>query len=348
MKSMHSQRFSSLLSLPILLYSLLLAHSPLASAVVLKSVTRPDLAPALSKALCQSEPSPYSLTKLWSQGIYDAQLEGQTLKGDSVLKLPEDKIPKIAEQFAAKNQHGGFAAGRCDQNSLWVVSTPSPSRLATLENNSIVIDVAAAREKCKSVKVDYAAAKGGKPRSLNFDDRLSRASIHLNLLDAGTLSITCKPNSPQWLGPMVWYIFPVNKGPMPLVPHTDALDQAQGDDGQKLLNWINAVRSDNGLQTLASAHPQLNLVAKEFVRRNGTIRHDLRHFQYAQKKLKKLLAKFIGENRVRSNDIKTMAWLLWNSPQHRAMLLHQTATHVAVATQQLKEEKLAVITFASF
>lgn len=333
---------------PVVLCFGLTGFAHLAFATSSDSLTRRDLAPAFGKYLCQNQTTPYTVEMLWAQGIYDAQIEGQTLKGDSAQKLPEQMLPKIAERFAAKNQHGGYAAGRCDQNSLWVVSTPSPSRLATLENNSVIIDVAQAREKCKNIVVDYAAAKGGKPRSLNFDNTLNRASIHLNLLDAGTLSITCKPKEPSWLGPMVWYLFPVNKGPLALVPHVDLLETPQSEDGQRLLAWINAVRTDQSLPPLAIEHPQLNLVAQEFVNKNNTVRHDLRHFQFAQKKLQKLLAKFVGENRVRAGDIKTMAWLLWNSPQHRAMLLHQNATHVSVAMQNLKDEKLAVLAFAQF
>jgi hypothetical protein len=39
---------------------------------------------------------------------------------------------------------------------------------------------------------------------------------------------------------------------------------------------------------------------------------------------------FNGENRVAGTDLPTIAWLVWNSPAHRELLLRSDANTVAI------------------
>ena len=55
---------------------------------------------------------------------------------------------------------------------------------------------------------------------------------------------------------------------------------------------------------------------------------------------------FVGEDRARAADLSRVAWLLWNSPRHRALLLDKSATHAGIAIKEVRGEMLAVVVAA--
>jgi hypothetical protein len=57
--------------------------------------------------------------------------------------------------------------------------------------------------------------------------------------------------------------------------------------------------------------------------------------------------RLIGEDRVKGKDAHAMAWLWWNSPRHRSLILNTEATAAGLAARGLGEEQLAVLAVAT-
>lgn len=310
---------------------------------------RQDLAPFMTKLVCDEKETP-DTKKAWEAGIYDAQVAAQSLKPKSGQTIKKEDIKKAASVLASRNNHYGLSQGQCPNGSFWVVTSPAPKPLTSPKDDTITIAAPDYRDYCDNVRVDFAAADKGQPRTIlrqksvaaNTEEALQ---INTKLLPSGVISITCQPRYPAWQGPVLWYLVPVKEGASSQIPESQALQHESPITA--LQQWVNAVRKSEGLNTLADTHPRMQWLSEQLLK-NSTIRHNRKLLEQAQKALKKNNARLVGENRVKAENLSQMAWLLWHSPQHRRLILSKEATHFSVASQQMKQEQLAVLVFGKF
>jgi uncharacterized protein YkwD len=141
------------------------------------------------------------------------------------------------------------------------------------------------------------------------------------------------------MGPVLWYLTPLFGGPQTLPPESEAL--SHGELSRSLALWINKIRYKEGLKAL---HFDRDLeIFAGFLAKNGSLMHDRYQLKSIFHKMKDSHVSPLGEDRVRAPDALTMAWLLWNSPRHRGLLLSPEATAIGVGSRTLGAESLAVI-----
>ena len=110
-------------------------------------------------------------------------------------------------------------------------------------------------------------------------------------------------------------------------------------------DWINTVRLQAGLNLLKDDNIHLQASSKRLAKRM-TVRHDRRQLRQERKTLSEHELELLGENRVEGVSYEEMAWLLWNSPRHRNLLLNPKATHVSIGDKVKNQRSLAVLVFA--
>lgn len=309
---------------------------------------RQDLVPFMTKLVCDDKET-LDTQKAWEAGIYDAQVAVQSLRPKAGQKIKKEDIQKAADVLASRNNHYGLSQGQCPNESYWVITSPAPKPLKPSKDETIAIAAQDYRDYCDNVRVDFAAADKGQPRSIltqkSVATNTEALQINTKLLPSGVLSITCQPRYPAWQGPVLWYLVPVKDGAVSETPESQALDHES--PMKALQQWVNAIRKKEGLAPLADNHPRMQWLSEQLLK-NSTIRHNRKLLEQAQQALKKNNARLVGENRVKAQNLHQMAWLLWHSPRHRQLILSKEATHFSVASQQIKQEQLAVLVFGKF
>ena len=281
-------------------------------------------------------------SRLWRHGIFDAGARVYLLgpKGAS------QQLEKAAQSMARKNYHKGYSFGKCAKNRYWIVTTPSP--IAFKQEGEIMrLKAQDLHSYCKWFRIDYAHAQYGRPRKLfkSKDQKVEKSLlINTTLLERGSLSITCKPKKPTWLGPVLWSLAPVKKGPLEKAFLAGSVEQKAP---KALENWINLVRVNTDLGPLSSTEA-FSHITKPLISKNLSIRHHRKDIRKVSREIKKQKGRFLGENRVKADSFEEAAWLLWNSPRHRSLLLHSKATHLATMAKRVKSERLSVMVFAKF
>ena len=307
---------------------------------------RNDLYDALSTLVCSKESSP-TMQDLWNIGIFDAGLKVYQLK-PALAPNTQDRLNRLGRELAQNNNHRGFLWGQCSAQRHFIATTPSPQNF-TVKKGRFNLNTDTIRHHCHRMRIDYAHAFLTKPRkilSMETKKLPKQISLDLNLLDRGTLGITCKPKVPQWQGTELWALFPVGLGPLEKPIQFDFLKTDQSI--QHLSRWVNHVRTAMNLKRLSKGSIKVEELAKPLIQKNQTIMHNRRQLKQISKKFKKINGRFLGENRVKSRDTAEMAWLLWNSPRHRSLLLSKKATHLTTLARKIKDEDLAVLVFAKF
>lgn len=304
---------------------------------------RPDLAATMKDVVCGQSRQPTTL-EAWQKGVFDAQMEAQRLTPKKNVTLAE--VEKATKLIAERNNHYGLVSGQCANGDFWSVTTPAPRPLVAQKSPDVlVLNPADFRHYCTEVRVDYAAHDRGLPRSIFSSKGLGEEEpiqVNLKLLGDGLVSVTCLPRYPAWQGPVLWFMTPVKNGPGSEVPESQVLDE---DPATDILAWVNAVRAKEKLPPLVSEHPRVKWLSEQLLK-NATIRHNRKLMERADGVLKRNRGKFVGENRVRAATPQEMAWLLWNSPRHRSLILTKEATHLSVSVQAQQQETLAVLAFA--
>ena len=77
------------------------------------------------------------------------------------------------------------------------------------------------------------------------------------------------------------------------------------------------------------------------------ITHDRSLLKKVGEDLKAKKTKLLGENRVAAPTTERLAWLLWNSPSHRSLLLHKNASVIGIHESIAQGERFAVIAVGS-
>lgn len=309
---------------------------------------REDIKTKVGPRLCGDTPP--NLQENWKNGIYDAQIEGQTLQSQEHQNIPLAKLTKASRLLADRHYHHGYSSGFCPNGKAWVVTTPGARALHKMNEKAYQLDTKEVATYCREFYLDFAPAEKGPPRKLNLPedfDGSQKLTITTDLLESGVISLTCLPKENHWQGPVVWYLAPVKKGPRKFVPHTKLLTAQNNlkNPSSNMLQWVNAIRADEKLPPLQElpttyTKPLKNLVASR------SIVHDRLLLKDVQKQLKVRSATFLGENRVKGRQTTDMAWLLWNSPRHRSLLLNEKATHISTQLTPAGSEKLMVIALA--
>ncbi len=320
-----------------------------AVAVVKPSRVRADLNTKLSALIC-SNANLNAPTAAWKLGVFDAQISGQKIVKTSGGTLGASDLEATAQALADQHNHRGVSYGTCPDGSGWVASLPAPQPIQMLTKNALQIPSLALANECQKVRVDFAAAKGGRPRNIRLPalkQTQKDLSININFLSDGVLSVVCLPKQPAWQGNTLWSLVPIKRGPAAAPPFAKKFANNKLPDPKKFLAWINAVREQEHLSPLTFSQHRATSAATKLLASTMTINHDRTQLKTVTKELAQAKIKFIGENRVMGSSTAELYWLLWNSPPHRELLLSPRANTLALAIEPQDNRYFAVLMFAN-
>ena len=279
---------------------------------------------------------------LWSHDFYDSQLEIRTIVAKSKRTPDLYQLQRAAMSLAQQHFHRGFSFGVCDDRRALVVTTPSSEMIATEMKSQLRFKLNKVSKSCRSIRVDYAAAWDGETKVLYRWPKKHRLSkeifLELKFLAPGTISMTCRPKGKN-KGSELWALYPVH-GALSVLPAKTLL----GQDTNSLKSWVNELRIREGLIPLDDQNRALSETGYR-LSQSLSIRHDRVQLKKEKTFLKKHRIRFLGENRVKAESTKDMAWLLWNSPRHRSLLMNPHATHFSLSEAGQKNMSLAVLVF---
>jgi hypothetical protein len=327
---------------PVLAFASLLAAPAfgLTPASALTPVERKDVVDGFGAVFCASEAAPSALPlSLWEKGITDAQIEGRAL----VRRLGREASVQMAERkartLARMRRYLGYAHGTCTDGRAWAIGLPAPEPLVR-QGDELLLPQAALREACESWRVDFARNAGGDAEQLHA----AAGKVSLKGLDDGVVSLTCQPHAPGWRGPVEWHMSPVGKAPGTLPPKPEALTVGKSAE-EGLIAWVNRIRTAAKLPPLA---PRDELTREaDMLAIDPSLTHNRKLLRKATEALASQKLRLIGEDRVKGRDTSEMAWLLWHSPRHRALLLDKKATGIGIALRKAGDGELAVLVVAA-
>ncbi len=303
---------------------------------------RSDLSAKLGPTICQGVSGGLAREKLWQYGIYDTFINAQVIRGKGG-PLSTTAIQQYALNLAKLNNHRGLGFGHCSDQSSWVASVPNPTPLVQRRGPILRLDISSLNGFCRRVSLHFAARKGGLSKrvwsvpSYKLRGPFTHPVINPYFLPEGNLSISCLPKQAR-SGWELLALIPLN-GNIRTPPFLDAMEQ------EGLMSWINRVRSYHQLPP-AKTDSKALLLSSQRLLKTGTVHHDRQQLKQEKRRLLHANMTFLGENRVMGRDKKDMAWLLWNSPRHRNLLLSEKATHLGLAFKQSSPDTLAVIVMA--
>jgi len=303
------------------------------------SVRRDDLPREFSTLVCEGNMG--SLPQIaWNLGIYDAQLEGQFLSRIGLKKLDPAKVAQRAQTLAVMQRAGGYAYGLCDHGRRgWILALPAPAPILSPSANTLQLPSAALADRCQSFRIDFAGNQDFFPRQLQANN----GRLDIDGLGDGVVSLTCQPKAPHWQGPVLWFLYPVGKRSLGIVPATDALTATDGLNN--LHGWVNKIREMTHLAPLASNEALNETADKLAVDRSLT--HNRTLLKGATKLLGDLDIRMLSEDRIKGQNLQTIAWLLWHSPRHRESLLRRDATMVGLSSAGQGHEQIIVLVTGS-
>jgi hypothetical protein len=272
----------------------------------------------IARAICLGDffraPEPEKARILWNSGIHDAGVQFFTTDA----QLDPTTAEKTARQNAGAETRS-FAFGSCPAGksearspSTWIAFFLAPAPVK-LHDDRMEIP---GGDSCASLIVRSVTARGPS----QIIDRRPDGSWQFPRQD-GVVTVTCSHDSAQiqraaYKGPELWYAIPTGKGPASRVPAE-----------KSLITWINQVRKLENLEPLKS----VKLRRAPDLSRDETPLHDrkkLREIAVLARNQQKL--SLVGEDRVIARSTEDAAWLLWNSPRHRDLLLSKDARSIMV------------------
>lgn len=287
------------------------------------STARKDLVVPLGQLFCKGTLSPQ---ELWAAGIFDGQIEGNKVETPSFINLNEDDLWKQAKSLAAVRISGGYAAGLCDQHQGWTAAMPASGPLGLGQKGVLGFPKTELKERCRSWRASFAASEGGVSKVIaSSETRVTMPKIEG--LPQGVVSLHCTPKFPRWAGEQGWYFYPT-RDPQSFVdfPGKASLNQRDIDTvdlQQGLFSWLSGIRLREKLDPLVLSR-ELSEAASQLLVSDG-VDHDVTLMEVVRKKFSTPLLTLEGENRVRGRTLEEIAWLLWNSPRHRDLLLSTVA-----------------------
>jgi uncharacterized protein YkwD len=302
-------------------------------------VHRVDLYKKLHKTLCQKSPDALPFEN-WKLGVYDAQIKGEYLRSSRGRISPLSLVKK-AKALASSRGHYGYAYGVCKSNKAWLITTPSPEPLLFV-GDQMIFPNNALKRLCRQTKISFAGTFGGQPLKLAHPKpRTLSASLNIKKLPAGTIAINCRPKRNVKRGYTEWFLAPIGKGPLVKLPFSKSIPSSfNKHTSKKFLDWINTVRTKNKLKATRTAKA-LKAAAKT-LSSNFSIDHNMNLLYQVTKKTAFSGLNLLGENRATAASPYQIAWLFYNSPSHRKLLLSPNAEFAAIRFTGKKTEKLAI------
>ena len=149
----------------------------------------------------------------------------------------------------------------------------------------------------------------------------------------GTLSLTCWPMD-ALTGPKLWFLLPLGKGP--------SLSFPLKKNHYSFMEWINEIRARESLNPLGFNDLRLNQSLKTLTS-DSQVEHDKNKLLQIKSDLKKEGLTLLGENRGLGKNLEEIFWLLWNSPQHRNLLLQPDAHFGGIAVKKNQDQTLLAV-----
>ena len=284
----------------------------------------------IARAVCLGDffraTEPEKARIMWDAGVYDAGVQFFTT-GSS---LNDTTAADVAKEHGRKGV-GSFAFGTCPDSKsgprTWIAFFPSPVA-ATIVDDLLNVP---AKGACEELMVRSVGLTGPSQKVGNVSGgrwKLPRKN--------GIVTVTCSHDAPtakkpSRTGPELWFSIPTGKGPASTVPGDEFLKDANQtqDFKRALATWINKVRDLEGLTTLR----QVSLPDAPDLSKSATPLHDRK----LMAKLRAIARKheelaLTGEDRVIARSLQDAAWLLWNSPRHRDLLLSVSSRSILVQT----------------
>lgn len=266
----------------------------------------------LNAAFCRGD---FSFQTLWSFGLYDAQVEGLTLKARDGQPVRESAAVNRARELAKETKKPGYAGGACTDGSAWSAVFQSPYAIE-LKNSRL--DLSEYAPFCHAkLGVYFSDADQGLSKEL-----LGKKNIYECPKRDGFVVVVCddKERGPQevFLGPT---------SPKWVVPGLHELTKRS--DVDKTLVWINSVRVQNQRKPLVIQEDFMHTA--KTLSETGGVAHDLKRLDREAKRLRNKHLELIGENRVKARTLEEALTLLWLSPLHRDLLLSDKASGIGLS-----------------
>lgn len=284
---------------------------------------------------------------LWASKIYDAGVE---------FHLADEQLTATsARELADSLQHPGiraFSFGECPQlkgkskqsRKAWLALFPARHSAEINAKRQLAVTV---DDECATLSANFAGTDG------RMKKLVPKNHGNWPLPEAdGVVSVTCgfdsargpkqdntKPEktnqNKRSRGPELWYTVPTGRGPNLTVPHQNVLTgnskiRVLSDENEALVKWINRIRGDLGLKPIV----KLQLDGQSELLQNPTQLHDRKVLQRMNQVANKKNLGLTGEDRAVGSNLTDVAWLLWNSPRHRELLMNNRATHAVVASKK--------------
>lgn len=307
---------SLLLSSGLLLLSSILSVQAEATGAAVR--LRADLQKK-SQFFCRT---PKDIQAMWQAGVYDTLL--------SLRKLSQvEHAERLARAQAQREGGAGYAYGRCQDRRGWLVSVSAPYRVR-VKGNQVKL-AAGLQHYCRGMRARYAASSLQRTQVVPIT---KQHALALPQQGNGLVAVNCLSWQPHKTGPRLLYVFPVGQPVMraPFLPPK----VAQGQERQAVQAWVAALRTKMRLPAL---RPQkMPQTATRFsVIHNRIELYALKQILHQQK------LHLLGENRARGHTLAEALTMLWVSPFHRQLLLHDAAAYLMVDVVRQPKQVLVTL-----
>lgn len=296
----------------------------------------------LKKLICSD--LPLNGPNSWSANLYDSFIATQKLSlNKQKKKLNVKALRNYAQNYARSLSYGAFSFGICDRDYYWISAFQADESLVELKDKVIEVNLGWSKNRCRSVSIDYIANDASRHINLYQEQvRQKKRILKINsdFLEAGTLAYTCFPRN-KTLGPISLALLPLHLKDSWPIPGSDMITQ----DNSSLMKWVNKLRKSYSLPKLKMSPAIVDEFSRPLLN-SISVKHDRQLLGKLREQLSLHDIKFLGENRVIGSNAFEMAWLLWQSPRHRSLLLHDKADYLSVKFNQTSTQKLGVLVFA--
>ncbi len=245
---------------------------------------------------------------LWQAGIYDTLLSLRTSPRAGPGK-------QLARTQAQREGGAGYAYGNCEDGRSWRLSVSAP--YAAVRAGNKVKLAAGLQHYCRVVRARYAPSGLQRTRVVT----IAQHELLLPTSGSGLVAVNCLSRHPDKTGPRLLYIFPVGKPAKraPLLPQ----QVPRSREPQAVQAWVAALRAKLGLAALPLQKMPPTATRLSVI-------HDRTELYAVKQALHQRRLRLLGENRARGRTLTEALTLLWVSPFHRDLLLHDAATYLMV------------------
>ncbi len=304
-----------------------------------RPVPRTDLNQKLAQPLCV-DIHQLSHMELWQKQVFDAQIQGFRVRPKGRKPLTTTALEKMAQEQSQRMGHGGFAHAICADGTGWFLTTPA-ARGVGFSDELLRIPAETLSASCREIYLDFASEHESSTRTVPLPQRRDASdwAINSHFLAAGSLSITCLPKQPDWQGPVLWSLVPIQKAKM--APPITVTFGGPNPAPEKLLAWVNELRLSS---KIAPLQPNRHMdEAAQQLSQEATVTHDRRVLAKVRAGLEAHKLAFLGENRAQGKTLDDISWLFWASPRHRQLLMESAAKYIGISVRSGKNRHFVVM-----